>query len=128
MPPIQIPPSGTTAPGGHLSSIQNAENFSLARFRDEADKGFVFLFLNSNNPLWIPAILRSVAVQFSSAKFYLANNVAAIESLFHRRPVELDQLHAGPPTELPNSREQPRADEGRLSNAAWPDQPKDWMG
>jgi hypothetical protein len=59
------------------------------KLRETADRGFVFLFLRSNNPAWIPAILRSVATQFRGATFYLGNEVPAIQSLFSKIPEDL---------------------------------------
>lgn len=60
---------------------------------DKIDHGLVFFFLRSNNPEWLPAILRSLKEQFPTSPVFLGNNVPAIASFFPSVPDNLADLY-----------------------------------
>jgi HNH endonuclease len=48
---------------------------------DQADPGFVFLFVRSNNPVWWPVIFKSVVQQFPGGQLFLGSIPAKVEAL-----------------------------------------------
>nr|WP_256935034.1 HNH endonuclease [Bacillus thuringiensis] len=60
---------------------------------NQIDPGFLFIFINSNNPAWHPAIINSVRAQFKDTVLYLANGPTPKGGLFTEIPKTLSELH-----------------------------------
>lgn len=62
-------------------------------WKKKIDKGFVFLFIKSNNPAWYRTIFLSVLKQFSDTPIYLGNGVKPSVRQFEEIPDYLKVLH-----------------------------------
>lgn len=61
--------------------------------KERIDNGFVFIFVRSNNPEWLPTILNSTIANFKKATFYLGNGSTPPGDLFSDIPEPLIYLH-----------------------------------
>lgn len=60
---------------------------------DEIDKGFLFVYINSNNPIWQTTVVNSVRKTFKDTIIYLGNGSSKICEIFSEIPPELKDLH-----------------------------------
>src|SRR5260370_33087758 len=60
---------------------------------DKIDRGFVFIFVRSNNPAWLPAILLSLKSQFPESTVFLGNDLPMTASWFPSVPEDLIDLY-----------------------------------
>jgi hypothetical protein len=65
------------------------------QFKKTADKGFVFIFIRSNNPAWHSTILKSFVEKFRGSMLFIANSreKPPTSSLFSEIPEEMYALH-----------------------------------
>lgn len=64
------------------------------QFKKTADKGFAFIFVRSNNPVWHPTIFKSFIKKFKGSQLYLGNTREKPPVLvFSQIPEELYELH-----------------------------------
>ena len=59
------------------------------------DEGFVFIFIRSDNPVWLPVVINSFTSHFKKSTLYLGNGPApkVPDSNFQNIPEKLKELH-----------------------------------
>lgn len=60
---------------------------------DDIDKGFLFVYIQSNNPIWQTTVVNSIRKTFKDSIIYLGNGSSEICEAFSKIPLELENLH-----------------------------------
>lgn len=60
---------------------------------NEIDKGFLFVYINSNNPIWQTIVVNSIRKTFKDTIIYLGNGSNEVCEIFSRIPTQLEDLH-----------------------------------